>query len=462
MNEIRFDTDLIERYGGRGPRYTSYPTAVQFHDGFGETEYRRQCAASNEGSERRPLSIYVHLPFCESLCYYCACNKEVTRNRARVERYMTHLYSELDLQAALFDDTRVVEQLHLGGGSPTYFDTDELGELIRRIGERFRLQSDGNQEFSIEVDPRTIEPEGMAPLYALGFNRLSLGVQDLEQRVQEAVNRVQSFAKTRDLIDAARASGFQSVSLDLIYGLPHQSVASFDATIDRVLTLKPDRLAIYNYAHLPQMFKAQRLIDAADLPDASAKLEILHGTIAKLTAAGYEYIGMDHFALPSDELVVAQHKGELQRNFQGYSTHARCDLISLGVSAISHVHHCYSQNVKSVNRYCQLLEQGHLPVERGLELSDDDELRASVIETIMCHGRLDFAAVAQSFGLDFGDYFGAELEALAPLADDGLIKFDNAGFEVTPAGRLLLRPVAMVFDRYLREEANKARFSKVI
>jgi oxygen-independent coproporphyrinogen-3 oxidase len=276
------------------------------------------------------------------------------------------------------------------------------------------------------------------------------------------VNRVQSFEKTRDLIEAARASGFQSVSLDLIYGLPHQSVSSFDATIDRVLTLKPDRLAIYNYAHLPQMFKAQRLIDAADLPDAAAKLEILHGTIAKLTAAGYEYIGMDHFALPSDELVIAQRKGELQRNFQGYSTHARCDLISLGVSAISHVHHCYSQNVKSVNRYCQLLEQGQLPVERGLELSEDDELRASVIETIMCHGRLDFATVAESFGLDFSHYFGAELEALAPLADDGLIKFDERGFQVTPAGRLLLRPVAMVFDRYLREQANKARFSKVI
>jgi oxygen-independent coproporphyrinogen-3 oxidase len=462
MNEIRFDTDLIERYGGRGPRYTSYPTAVQFHQGFGETEYRRQCAASNEGPDRRPLSIYVHLPFCESLCYYCACNKEVTRNRARVERYMTHLYTELDMQATLFDDERVVEQLHLGGGSPTYFSTDELGELIRRIGERFRLQADGNQEFSIEVDPRTIGPEGMAPLNELGFNRLSLGVQDLEARVQEAVNRVQSFEKTRDLIDAARASGFQSVSLDLIYGLPHQTVASFDATIDRVLSLRPDRLAIYNYAHLPEMFKAQRLIDAADLPDASEKLEILHRTISKLTDAGYEYIGMDHFALPADELVLAQRKGELQRNFQGYSTHARCDLISLGVSAISHVHHCYSQNVKSVNRYCQLLEQGRLPVERGLELSDDDELRATVIETIMCHGRLQFGEVERQFGIDFDKYFADEVEALVPLERDGLVRLGPGGLEVTPAGRLLLRPVAMVFDRYLREQASKTRFSKVI
>jgi oxygen-independent coproporphyrinogen-3 oxidase len=462
MNEIRFDTDLIERYGGRGPRYTSYPTAVQFHQGFGETEYRRQCAASNEGPDRRPLSIYVHLPFCESLCYYCACNKEVTRNRARGERYMTHLYIELDMQATLFDDERVVEQLHLGGGSPTYFSTDELGELIRRIGERFRLQADGNQEFSIEVDPRTISPEGMAPLNELGFNRLSLGVQDLEARVQEAVNRVQSFEKTRDLIDAARASGFQSVSLDLIYGLPHQTVASFDATIERVLSLRPDRLAIYNYAHLPEMFKAQRLIDAADLPDASEKLEILHGTISKLTDAGYEYIGMDHFALPADELVLAQRKGELQRNFQGYSTHARCDLISLGVSAISHVHHCYSQNVKSVNRYCQLLEQGRLPVERGLELSDDDELRATVIETIMCHGRLQFGEVERQFGIDFDKYFADEVEALGPLERDGLVRLGPGGLEVTPAGRLLLRPVAMVFDRYLREQASKTRFSKVI
>ena len=462
MNQIRFDTDLIKRYEGRGPRYTSYPTAVQFHDGFGEPEYKRQCAQSNAGPNRRPLSVYVHLPFCESLCYYCACNKEVTRNRARVERYMRYLYMDLDMQAALFDDDRVVEQLHLGGGSPTYFDTEELGELIRRIGERFRLQSDGNQEFSIEVDPRTIEPEGMAPLFALGFNRLSLGVQDVDKRVQEAVNRVQSFTKTRALIEAARAAGFESVSLDLIYGLPYQSVASFDSTIERVLTLRPDRLAIYNYAHLPQMFKAQRLIDAADLPSAAEKLDILHGTISKLTGAGYEYIGMDHFALPTDELVVAQRKGELQRNFQGYSTHARCDLISLGVSAISHVHHCYSQNVKSVNRYCQLLEQGRLPIERGLELDDDDELRASVIETIMCHGRLDFAAVGRRFGLDFKSYFGAELDALAPLADDGLVTLTDEGLEVTPAGRLLLRPVAMVFDKYLREQANKARFSKVI
>jgi oxygen-independent coproporphyrinogen III oxidase len=456
---VCFDAGLLQRYGGRGPRYTSYPTAPTFHERFGAQDYARHAAASN-ATPAIPLSLYLHIPFCRSLCYYCGCTKIVTRNAERVQGYISRLHAEIALQGALFDRSRVVEQLHLGGGSPTYLSQAQLSALLRALGEHFRLTDSPAREYSIEVDPRTVTPEDIDGLAALGFNRLSLGVQDFEPAVQRAVNRLQSAEATLALIERARAAGFGSVSVDLIYGLPRQHTRSFDRTLERLLQARPDRIAVYSYAHLPAAFKSQRLIREDELPSAGEKLELLRHTVEKLTGSAYVYVGMDHFALPGDELVQAQRRGELQRNFQGYSTHARSDLIGLGMSAIGKVGECHAQNERHSHGYSALLADGKLPVVRGIELDDDDRLRADVIQQLMCHGRVRFAEVEARHGIAFTSYFGRQLTRLEELERDGLIDITTEAIEVTSRGRLLVRAVAMAFDRYL--EPDVARYSRLI
>ena len=458
--EVRFDQDLIVRYGGRGPRYTSYPTALQFNEELTADDYRAKARASNASDV--PLSLYVHIPFCHSLCYYCGCNKIVTRNEERVARYMEMLYKEIAMQAELFDKSRKVEQLHFGGGTPTYLDKEQLGALMDHLRASFNFDDSDEREFSIEVDPRTVDGDRIQELWDLGFNRLSLGIQDFNESVQKAVNRMQAVEEVQGLVDAARKAGFGSISFDLIYGLPHQTVETFDATLDTVIAMKPDRLAVYNYAHLPQRFKGQRMINADDIPVPEVKLDLLHHTIDKLCAAGYIYIGMDHFALPDDELVLARQDGTLQRNFQGYSTHRQCDLVALGVSGIGGIGNMFAQNSITTMEYEEIIESGELPIRKGLLVDDDDLMRAAVIQDLMCYDSLDFDDFGQRHGIDFREYFAEEVEQLNVLQDDGLIELTDDGITITPSGRLLLRNIAMTFDRYINLAENDSRFSKAI
>jgi oxygen-independent coproporphyrinogen-3 oxidase len=458
--EICFDQALIRRYDGRGPRYTSYPTALQFEDTFTPEDYRRHALASNASG--RPLSLYVHIPFCKTLCYYCACNKIITRNAERVAKYMQHLNREIDMQAELFDKARRVEQLHFGGGTPTYLGEAELRDLMAHLRAAFTFDESDAREFSIEVDPRTVDSHMVGVLAELGFNRLSLGVQDFDGKVQAAINRIQSADEVDGLAWDARENNFKSISFDLIYGLPHQTVETFDRTLDMVLEMRPDRLAIYNYAHLPARFKGQRMIDDADIPSPETKLEILHHTIDKLAGSEYVYIGMDHFALPEDDLVRAQQNGTLQRNFQGYSTHGGCDLIGLGASSIGHIDNVFAQNTPSTIEYETLLHEGDLPIRKGIAVDDDDLIRADVIRQLMCYDHLDFATFSSAHRIDFSTYFDDEIERLESLALDDLIDLTPERVTVTPKGKLLLRSIAMVFDRHLNRERNDGRFSKAI
>ena len=457
--QIVFDPDLIKRYDKSGPRYTSYPTAVQFHTGFAEADYRRYAEQSNASGN--PLSLYFHIPFCDTVCFYCGCNKVVTKDRTRAAPYLERLHRELELQGALFDRNRTVDQLHWGGGTPTFISHSEMTALMDKTRECFNLRDDDSGEYSIEIDPREVKVDTVALLRKLGFNRMSLGVQDFDERVQRAVNRIQSEQETMAALAAARSEGFKSISLDLIYGLPFQSVVSFSNTLDKILEISPDRLSVFNYAHLPELFKPQRRINAEELPAPQEKLNILQMTIEKLTAAGYVYIGMDHFAKPDDELAVAQRSGTLYRNFQGYSTHADCDLIGLGSTSIGQVGRCYAQNAKELEEYYAAIDAGHLTVFRGVELNDDDVLRRAVITDLICHFHLDKAKVAQQFNIDFDSYFAAELQELTAMQADGLLTVDAGHIQVQPAGKLLIRNICMTFDRYLREKANQ-RFSKVI
>ncbi len=459
---IEFDPDLIRRYDKAGPRYTSYPTAVQFHEGFGEPEYRAAAQASNEAVPARPLSLYFHIPFCARVCFYCACNKVVTKDRSRAAPYLRDLYREMALQSALFDSQRVVDQLHWGGGTPTFLSHAEMAELMEQTARHFRLRTDDGGEYAVEVDPREADPTTIAHLRRLGFNRLSLGVQDFDPRVQRAVNRIQSEAETRAIMDAAREQGFKSVNVDLIYGLPFQTEASFARTVERIIEAAPDRLSVFNYAHLPERFKPQRRIRAEDLPSPAEKLAILRRTIDQLSDAGYLYIGMDHFARPDDELAVAQREGRLHRNFQGYSTHAGADLVALGITSISQVGETYSQNVRTLDEYHRHLAHGRLPVWRGVTLTADDRLRRHVISRLICHFELDTREVERRFGIDFEEYFDAELADLEAMRADGLVQWEAERLVVPLTGRLLIRNVCMVFDRYLREAASQQRFSRVI
>ena len=455
---VRFDPDLIRRYDRNGPRYTSYPTAVQFHTNFCAEQYR---AAAGSGLPATPLSLYVHVPFCGSPCFYCGCNKVITRDGTKVERYLNYLYREIELQAPLFNSSRRVEQLHFGGGTPTFLSLAQLRALLGKLTERFSLTTSDDREYSIEIDPRTLAAESLPALAAMGFNRISLGVQDFDPDVQRAVNRVQSTDDTLQAIEDARANGFSSVSVDLIYGLPKQSFASFSRTLDTMVAARPDRLAVYGYAHLPRMFKAQRQIDEADLPSPALRIELLGLTVEKLTAAGYVYIGMDHFALPGDELVRAQRAGSLHRNFQGYSTRAECDLVALGVSSIGKLGDAYSQNAKTLLEYYAALDKCRLPIQRGIELNLDDVVRREVIQRLMCQGLVSFDAVEKRFDLEFDRYFARELKQLGEFVDDGLVSIAERAIRVTSAGRLLLRNIAMAFDAYL-PHAAAATYSKAI
>ena len=457
---IDFDLDLIRRYDQSGPRYTSYPTAVEFHDGFGPAEYRAACARSNQAG--RPLSLYFHIPFCDTVCFYCACNKVATKDRSLAQPYLDRVYRELEMQSALFDRGRRVEQLHWGGGTPTFISQDQMRELMDQTRRWFDLADDEVGEYSIEIDPREADAQSVALLRRLGFNRMSLGVQDFEPQVQQAVNRIQTEAETLAVLEAARAEGFRSISIDLIYGLPFQSVAGFTRTLDKVLAFSPDRLSVFNYAHLPQRFKPQRRIDADQLPPPQTKLDILQATGERLAAAGYVYIGMDHFAKPDDELARAQREGTLYRNFQGYSTHADCDLIGLGVTSIGKVDNSYAQNRRELAEYYADIDAGRLPVFRGIELSRDDEIRRDTITKLICNFSLTYADVATRWGIDFGAYFAADLARVKPMEADGLLEMDAQGIRVLPRGRLLIRNICMAFDAYRNGPEAQGGFSKVI
>jgi oxygen-independent coproporphyrinogen-3 oxidase len=457
---MKLDAALIRRYDCHGPRYTSYPTAVQFHSGFNEQSYRRVALLSNGGSPP-PLSMYVHVPFCAKPCFYCGCNKIITRDPVHAEQYLQRLQREIELQSALFERRRNVRQLHFGGGTPTYLTLGQLGALFEQLGKHFSIDRSEHREFSIEIDPRTLGASTLRELAKLGFNRLSLGVQDFDPRVQRAVNRLQTADQIAQCMLLARTLGYRSVSFDLIYGLPLQTVESFGETLATVVQMRPDRIAAYGYAHMPRLFKAQRAIRADQLPDAETRLQLLALTVERLTEAGYVYIGMDHFALPDDDLARAMRDGSLHRNFQGYSTHGDCDLIGLGVSAIGAVGNSYSQNRKDLSGYYTALDQGRLPVERGIALSIDDVLRREIIQQLMCKGELCIRQIESRYALDFNNYFANELVALNALAVDGLITSGVDTIHVTERGRSLLRTIAMVFDAYLPRAAS-TQFSKVI
>ena len=454
--------ELLTRFDVAGPRYTSYPTADRFVEAFGEADYVNALQQRNQGSVQgaKPLSLYVHLPFCESLCYYCACNKIITKHHDRTGPYLRYLSREVDLHAQHLGDKQAVSQLHLGGGTPTFLSDDELGELMAMLQRNFSFAPGG--EYSIEVDPRTIDPTRLGTLKRLGFNRLSFGVQDFDPLVQKAVHRVQPASQVFALVAAAREIGFDSINVDLIYGLPRQTPESFDRTLAQVCELRPDRIALYGYAHLPERFKPQRRINAVDLPQAGGKVAMLARSLAAFEQAGYVYIGMDHFALPEDALAVAKRQGRLHRNFQGYSTQPDCDLIGLGVSAIGKVGATYSQNAKDLIDYQDRLDQGRLPVVRGLAVSRDDLLRRAVIMALMCQGRVQFESIELSHLIEFKSYFAAELRRLAEMQDDGLVQLTDSAIEVTAMGWFFVRGVAMVFDKYLQADRTRARFSKIL
>ncbi len=453
-----FDAGLVARYDGPGPRYTSYPTADRFGPAFGAADYA--AALAKLGAPDNALSLYVHLPFCDSICYYCACNKVVTRDRTRSARYVEYLTREIALVRAKMAGGGRVRQIHWGGGTPTFLTPSERAQVMHALLDAFDL--DAGAEVAIEVDPRKVDAAGVEQLAELGFNRLSVGVQDFDHDVQVAVNRVQSEAETRAVIDAAREHGFDSVNVDLIYGLPRQTVASFARTLDRVADLRPDRIALYGYAHVPHLFKPQRSIAREDLPDARTRLDTLDLAIARLAAAGYVYIGMDHFARYDDPLAVAQREGRLRRNFQGYTADSADDLVAFGISAIGAPGGAYVQNVRTLGDYYAALDRGELPVLRGHALSADDRIRRAAIQALMCDFALDTAAFSARHGIEFERYFAAELAGLAPLAADGLVDVEPGRLRVTPRGRLLVRIVAKVFDAYLRTDAAEARYSKVI
>ena len=459
LDALRWDPDLIRRYDLAGPRYTSYPTAVQFHDQVGSFDLLHALRDSRKAV--RPLSLYVHVPFCANICYYCACNKVITKDRGRAQPYLQALEEEIRLIGCHLDARQTVEQLHFGGGTPTFLSHDELRRLMGHLREHFNLLDDDSGDYGIEIDPREADWSTMGLLRDLGFNRVSLGVQDLDPVVQQAINRLQSLEQTRAIVEAARTLQFRSINIDLIYGLPKQTPEGFARTVDEVIKLQPDRLSVFNYAHLPDRFMPQRRIDGNDLPAPAVKLQMLHNTIEQLTRAGYRYIGMDHFALPDDELAIAQEESTLQRNFQGYTTHGHCDLIGLGVSAISQIGDLYSQNHCDINEYQSSLARSQLSTRRGLVCCDDDRLRRAVIQQLICHFELDFEMIEQAFNIDFRGYFTAQWPMLQQMANDGLITLDAKGIRILPAGRLLARSVCMVFDAYLHAQ-NRQRFSRVI
>ena len=462
MTHLVINPDLLRRYDVSGPRYTSYPTADRFVEAFGEADYLQALEQRRDGlaGKAYPLSLYVHIPFCESLCYYCACNKIITKHHERGAEYLRYLEREVDLNVAHLGQGQVVSQLHLGGGSPTFLSDAELAQLMTMLRRNFQFAPGG--EYSVEIDPRTVTRERLAALAQQGFNRLSFGVQDFEPAVQKAVHRIQPAEQVFDLTAAARELGFESVNADLIYGLPMQTPETFERTLEQITKLRPDRIALYAYAHLPERFKPQRRIHAQDLPPAASKLVMLSSAMRVLMAAGYVYVGMDHFALPTDALAVAKRQGRLHRNFQGYSTQPDCDLIALGVSSIGRVGPTFSQNVKTLDEYYDLLNQGRLPVARGMALTRDDLVRRTVIMALMCQGSVLFESVELSHLVDFKTYFAPEMETMRSMQEQELLVIDDSGIHVTELGWFFVRGVAMVFDKYLQADKNRARFSKII
>lgn len=454
--------ELLTRFDVPGPRYTSYPTADRFVEAFSQADLHQALDLRNQGlgPQNRPLSIYVHIPFCESLCYYCACNKIITKHHEKAEPYLRYLAKEVELYTSSIGMGQSVSQLHLGGGTPTFLSNDELREWMSVLKRSFNFVAGG--EYSVEVDPRTVNEERLALLFELGFNRLSFGVQDFDPEVQKAVHRIQPAAQVFDLMAAARKMGFESVNVDLIYGLPKQTPESFDRTLKQVNDLRPDRIALYAYAHLPERFKPQRRILAAELPVASSKIAMLSRSLDALMNAGYVYVGMDHFALPDDALAVAKRQGRLHRNFQGYSTQPDCDLIGLGVSAIGRMGGTYSQNAKTMEEYVDMLDNGQLPIVKGLALSRDDLIRRAWIMAIMCQGHVQYDAFNEAWLIDVKKYFASEISQLESLQTQGLVELSDGGLQVTPMGWFFVRGVAMVFDKYLQADRNRTRFSKII
>ena len=457
---LEVDLDVIAKRDRNGPRYTSYPTADRFVDSFDSRTYAAWAARRNRTGPQRSLSLYVHLPFCGSLCYYCACNKIITRDPAKARKYLRPLTREIALQAPLFRDDACVEQMHWGGGTPTFYGLTDLAALFQTLRRHFEFAPDG--EYSIEIDPRTVRPDAMPALRETGFNRVSFGVQDFDPGVQRAINRVQSKEATRAVMEAARTAGFASINVDLIYGLPRQSLETFSTTLDQVAALRPDRIAVYSYGHLPTRFKAQREIVEVELPRPEVKLGLLGLAAQRLTSSGYVYVGMDHFALPADALAIAQRQGRLHRNFQGYSTHSDCDLIGLGVSAIGAIGPTYSQNARTLFEYYARLDRNEIPIVRGVELTRDDLARRSVIHALMCQFEVSKEAVGVSYLIDFDGYFTPELKALRELEREGLLELNDERISVTARGRMLICSICMVFDRYLRSELETRRYSQTV
>lgn len=455
---IEFDRQLIAGLPASGPRYTSYPTADRFHTDFGVADYQ---AALHEHHGREAMSLYIHIPFCNTICYYCGCNKIITKDKSRADEYLDYLDKELALQAAHWQGKPELAQLHFGGGTPTFLSDEQLARVFESIKHHFTLMPEG--EYSIEIDPRKVSRDTVLFLGKLGFNRMSVGIQDFDPKVQQAVNRIQSEEETRVVIEAAREAGFKSVSVDLIYGLPHQTPTTMQRTLEKVLALSPDRLAVYHYAHLPHIFKPQRRIDTNSVPDSNTKLDILQNTVRTLLERGYVFIGMDHFAKPDDELAIALREGRLQRNFQGYSTHADCDLVAIGVSSIGKIGQTYSQNEKDIEAYYAALDEHRLPIMRGYILNKDDVLRRTVIQDLMCRFGLDFHAYIDACqGRSFDDYFAVELAELQALAEQGLLILTDERLDVTPKGRLVIRNIAMVFDHHLRHRQTTAKYSQTV
>jgi oxygen-independent coproporphyrinogen-3 oxidase len=452
--------ETLNKYDISGPRYTSYPTADRFVEAFTEDAYKLALQNRRSVAAVSPLSIYVHIPFCESLCFFCACNKIVTKHHERSAEYLRYLNREIDLHIEHLGTGQTISQLHLGGGSPTFFSDDELSDLMSMLKRNFVFAPGG--EYSIEVDPRTVNEQRLKHLADLGFNRLSFGVQDFDPEVQKAVHRIQPAEQVFSLVDAARRLKFESVNVDLIYGLPMQTPESFNRTLAQVVELRPNRIALYGYAHLPERFKPQRRISEYELPAAQDKITMLASALSAFIKAGYVYVGMDHFALPDDDLAIAKRQGRLHRNFQGYSTQPDCDLISLGVSAIGRVGATYSQNAKTIEEYFDHLNHGRFPVVRGLALSRDDVIRRAVIMAIMCQGSLQYEAIELAYMVDFKTYFAAELEQLKTLQSTDMVILEEGGMQVTDTGWFFVRAVAMVFDRYLQTDRNRARFSKIL
>ena len=450
-----FDVDLINKYNRSGPRYTSYPTANNFSE-LSLQDYQQQSALSNQ--RKTSISLYCHIPFCNTVCYYCGCNKFVTKDKSMAEPYIEALFKEVDMQSPLFDKGRLVEQMHFGGGTPTFLSGEQIIRLSNKLQQSFNFSTDG--EYSIEIDPRGIDESLIESLAIARFNRISLGVQDFDLEVQKAINRVQSFKQTKAVIGMSRENGFKSISIDLIYGLPRQSEDTFKRTLERVQELRPERISLFNYAHLPELFKPQRRINIEELPSPSEKLDIFQHSLEYLIGLGYVYIGMDHFALPDDPLAIAQSEGNLYRNFQGYSTHSECDIIGLGLSSIGQVADSFSQNEKNLEKYYQALESGQLPIVKGLIINQDDKIRRELIMELICHFEVSISSLEQRYSINFKNYFANSLEKLEEMQNDGLVVLTNDSIKVMDKGKLLVRNICMIFDNYLKSSSTS--FSKTI